>query len=289
MISSYFFFTKYNKVDIEKRKDVLGNYVKRNLKLYLFWMIVLLPIIIVSRGWFTNSVIEGLILFARGFLFSSTFFASWYIMASIIGISIIVFLSKYVNNKVLFIISLILYLFCCLTSNYRNLLMQFESISDFVNLYTKILTNPYNSFPVSLIWITFGKFIAEKDYKISNHKLTIFFIISFLLLYIERFITNRFDLSSADTDCYIMLCPVCFLFMLILGKSKLVIKDFIYLRNFSTIIYCSHLSIYLIIKNIFSIGKEYGIAFFIVTFLSIMLSILLTHIAKRYKIIKYAF
>ena len=45
MISGYFFFSKINSCDsIEKQRAYLKKSVSHNLKLYLFWFILLLPL-----------------------------------------------------------------------------------------------------------------------------------------------------------------------------------------------------------------------------------------------------
>ena len=92
------------------------------MQLYLFWLIVLLPFTVIYRGWYEGDVISIALQILKFFLFSSTFPVSWYIMASIIGVCAITILSRYINNGILFIISLLAYAFCCAASNYGNLL-----------------------------------------------------------------------------------------------------------------------------------------------------------------------
>ena len=105
--------------------------MKRNCikkKTLILWIIrlrrfiVLLPFTVIYRGWYEGDVISIALQILKYFLFSSTFPVSWYIMASIIGVCAITILSRYINNGILFIISLLAYAFCCAASNYGNLL-----------------------------------------------------------------------------------------------------------------------------------------------------------------------
>lgn len=86
IISSYLFFSKINKVGEKEWSQILINFIIRAFKLYIFWFIVLLPVTIVERRWYLldfYGIIEQLIV---GVLFKSTFLASWYISAYVIGI-----------------------------------------------------------------------------------------------------------------------------------------------------------------------------------------------------------
>ena len=127
MLSSFFFFKKYDGVVSTKEKNaVLLKYIKRNLVLYLFWFIVLLPYTIILRGWFDEALIPGVLKVCRSFIFSSTFPASWYIMATIIGTSLIALTDRTFNKRFVFIVALLAYAFCCISSNYGKMISSSE-------------------------------------------------------------------------------------------------------------------------------------------------------------------
>jgi len=117
IISSYLFFSKIQDLnnDIE-RKHYYYHFFKRALRLYLFWFIALLPFTIVVRGWYDMTFLNVLKEIAVGILFKSTFPASWYISAYVIGISISFYLKKYEGAAA--IVGLVCYILSCLQSNY---------------------------------------------------------------------------------------------------------------------------------------------------------------------------
>ena len=95
VISSYFLFSKINLTEkYDEQKLILKKYIFRNLKLYAFWFIALLPITLYYRKWFDAEIFVGFFKFVKAVLFQSTFRASWYIMATIIGTIIVFYLSK---------------------------------------------------------------------------------------------------------------------------------------------------------------------------------------------------
>ena len=56
LISAYLFFKKYGEAEtIEKKIARIERYVKRNLQLYFFWLIVLLIPTLSYRQWFTTA------------------------------------------------------------------------------------------------------------------------------------------------------------------------------------------------------------------------------------------
>ena len=105
MISSFLLFDRVNASSIDQKDQVIKNYFIRQLKLYLFWFIVLLPLTIYFRkDWVigVDSIFHIITNIFSNTLFSSTFIASWFIVASIWATLIVYNASKKVNNKILF-------------------------------------------------------------------------------------------------------------------------------------------------------------------------------------------
>lgn len=291
MLSSFFFFKKYDGVvSVKEKNDILLNYIKRNLTLYLFWFVVLLPYTIILRGWLDNALIPGILTVCRSFIFSSTFPASWYIMASIIGTSLIALADRTFNRPVVFVIALLAYAFCCISSNYGNMILSSELWEPLYQDYTAIFTSPYNSFPVSLIWIYIGRYLSKNDEtKLSNSFLWLLMVLSFLLLYVEYFCIQQLGCSNAD-DCYFFLVPVCIVVMLLFGKVRFIpVNPF--LRKTSTIVFCSHIALgSIIIFTSKLLGIEVGrYLFFLIAVGSVSLSWVILQLDKRIKILRYAY
>ena len=90
--TSFFFFSK-EQPDIKK-------YTKRLVLLYVAWFVIELPF--VYKRFFVDydySLPSQLFNFFRCLVFSNTWFASWFIMASILSVNIIYYLSRRLNNK----------------------------------------------------------------------------------------------------------------------------------------------------------------------------------------------
>lgn len=49
IISSFLLFSKVNNVSLTEKDIVVKNYIIRQLKLYLFWFIILLPLTVIIR------------------------------------------------------------------------------------------------------------------------------------------------------------------------------------------------------------------------------------------------
>ena len=232
IISSYLFFHKIHTIDKNQIKLTYKKFLLRASKLYLFWFIVFFPVTYKVRHLGEMellSMIKTLIM--RVFL-QSTFPGSWYISAYVIGISIALILKNY--NKCLCILGILSYLFCCLISNYGNVY--------YIQNFNWGGIDWENSFLAGIIFVFIGKILAETD----NRSLTIGIIgiiIGYFLLHIESEYVAINCLRKAD-DCYLslmILAPGIFITTLALPNS--IKSSTLYIRNMSTIYYCSHISL----------------------------------------------
>lgn len=238
MISSYLFFSKVSMIkSYAEQKKYLFKAIKRNFQLYFSWFIILLPITLYVKDYFRNGISKGILLLVWNFLLGDTFIASWFIMALIIGLLIIFYLTRKFNNKIVFAFATLVYVLCILTSNYGNL--------GFMSVFHGILTwwHPYNSFTAGMVWIIAGKLFVDNRniFYFGLIKQCWMLVIALILLYVEQVGIICLGSSYAN-DCYFMLIPLCLLiFACILrihlkgGKAKR-------LRAFSTITYCLHAS-----------------------------------------------
>lgn len=291
IISSYFFFLKINKAEDKREKnDILVKFVKRALKLYLFWFIVLLPVTVFARKWYTEDLATIALNLVRGFTIGSTFLASWYITAYIIGIALIY---KFRAHRVIIgVVSIGCYILCTLASNYYYL---FDS--QFIRWLGEYYI--FNSFPVGLIYIYIGMILAEKPF-MNDHKSTVLkcgivgMIAGVILLYTEDYVIVKYALRQTD-DCYfslLILSPSIFVFC---NSLPHFLKfDTKLLRKMSTIDYCSHFSIItvlIVIAGLLHIQVEkfqlLTITFALVTLLSIILISMQKY--RPYKWLKYSY
>ncbi|MFR9239386.1 MAG: acyltransferase family protein [Clostridium baratii] len=291
IFSSYLFFKKIENKSFEEQNNILKGFIIRNLKLYVCWFIILLPITLYVRKYFFNGIIQGIYDLFHDIFFGSTFLASWYIISSIIAVILIFYLSKVISNRIIFIISVPMYLLGCIATNYSFILL---NPSLFTNLFSKIeiiFGVPSNNFMVALIWICIGKIISDNKKKLNSKKIIfIKLIISLLGLYLEYFILNNI-LESDANDCYLMLIPTAYFLVLLILNSNIRIKHCRELRKISTIVYCMHFSIAVVLDNLIDlihIRNPYNVVTFLGTLAcSWIISIIILRIEKKVHILRY--
>ena len=253
IISSYLFFLRVNNCkDGHEKLIALKNFVLRNLKLYAFWFIVLFPLNIFTRGWFEYGFWNGIISIVRGFFLASTFVASWFIMALIIGTVIIFFASKKINNTVLFIFGAVLYVLIAMRSSYIYLFLDIECLKDFligVKSYENIMNGPINSFPAGIFWIICGKIFADGGFKLKIKTGSILLGISAALLLTEWVLLYNFT-GYYNKDFYIMLAPCAIaLFGILIQLKPISLKYAKEMRKMSVIVYASHGAVLSIVQK----------------------------------------
>lgn len=232
MLSSFFFFGR------------AGNLKKlwaRNMCLYGFWFVILLPVTLKIRHYFTNGFLKGILSILQNFVFYSTFRSSWYIVALCTAMTIVYYITKKISNKTLLALSVPIYLLYCLFSNYYNLLARFDCWVDFCMAYKGTFITLCNNFPVAFIWLVLGKMFAEKEITLSPKTSWFLLVISIILLIAEQVIILYFDLAAA-TDCYICLVPVCIAVFSLLQQVKCSFGAAPVLRKMATITYVLHSS-----------------------------------------------
>lgn len=160
--TSFFFFSK-EKPDIKK-------YTKRLALLYAAWFVIELPFVY-NRFFvdYDHPLPSQLFNFFRCLVFSNTWFASWFIMASILSVNIIYILSRRLNNKQLLLIGWGGYSISLACSSYSGVLDIF--LNDSFTYYHAAFSSffmPANSFVVALIYIVIGKIIAENLHRTGD-------------------------------------------------------------------------------------------------------------------------
>lgn len=263
IISSFFFFQGITGIKNNEVKAFYIKFIKRAMKLYLFWFIILLPLTIKIRGWYQEDFMTLCGEVAKGLILQSTFPASWYISAYIIGISIIFVFRHY--HKTIFLISLCAYILCCASSNYYYL---FDC-----QLFKWGGVSIETSFLVGLVFICMGKHLASIQRPFINIAVlgTIFGII---MLIIENHIIVLYGFRRSDDSYLSLLVLAPCVFMLFNGVSQMTRYNTTNLRRMSTVYYCSHIPIIYLIS--YFISSEYKLSillsvWLICTFLSFIL------------------
>jgi len=285
IISSFLLFRKISE-NPKDSKEIVKKYLVRLLKLYLFWFIVLLPYtILIRKWWFDNGILHGLIKSIYSLLFSSTFPASWYLTAIIEGTLVVYLLSKKLNNKILFIIFLLCYILCCISSSYNV----------FLNLNIFGVFKPHFCFLVTLIYILIGKMFAEKKININLKYLIILLIVFAIGLFFEWRLIVKYT-NSFNKDCYLMLLPVSICIFGIIKNININLKYGRYLRQFSSFIYPLHYFLIFVVNYIFTkFISNFNLLpiylFVITTIISLICFLMVKWLEnkKKFKFLKYSY
>ena len=272
VMSSYFVFSKLREAPREKQKVILKNFVVRNLQLYLCWFVILLPITLYIRKelYFSSGFIKNTLAFLKSFFFGSTFVASWFISATIIGALIIYFLSKLLKKDgFVFLISLFSFCIVTLASSYKAVIMD-TFILAAINKYIEIFGGLVCSFPAALFWVFIGKLFAEQKIKLKSVQLLITLTaLSCVALFFEWKFVFSLD-GSYSNDSYFMLAPLCVLLFIWVQKIKPYYwKNSVYFKHMSTILYVVHASLLPVVSELISIVLNVKIPLlsFILTFI----------------------
>ena len=250
LTSSFLLFDKIEGCSSEKeRRRILSKYISRNLKLYAFWFIVLLPVTLQIRNYFSEDFITGLKKMLLSFFLSSTFKGSWYIMASVWACVIVYCVRGKTAIRLLLLISTVLYIFCCLFSIYKIPAMEIELLKRIRGFYPKYLPT---SFPAAMVWFVLGKIMAVNKAKWNTAAFHpgILLIPALILLgfeghmvYVNKWLTHR-------NDCYFSLLLVCPLIFMTFSKWKPKRNYVSRWRSFTVVLYCLHPSLGYIVKKV---------------------------------------
>lgn len=291
IISSYFFFKKINKASSQKEaQSYLLKFVKRSGILYLFWFLVLLVPTIVLRRWFAEGFLPGLGKMAFSILFDSSFVASWFIMANIIGTCIIFYLRRY--RIVGLLLGLMLYVICCMSSSWHG------AFPDFNRWLAEAFPGYcfYSSFPASIFWIWIGEAASRNNNPGKWQLWLIIAIIGAVMLFAEyrTLMSLQWIRDNDSLVSLIILCPA--IFMLAKSRPATYFESSIILRKSSIIFYCVHGTIARMILYYFKThGNESAqvgvINFCITTTVCILATWLILRLAKRkhYKWLRFAY
>lgn len=258
VLSSFFLFKNMREGVLSENKRRLLQYESRLIRLYLFWIIVLFPVILYYwHREYLESPIIGVLLFVKNFFLAYEFGASWFFGALIIGVPIIYMFGRVFNEEVALFISLIVYIYLYYDSDDKYL----------VQLYTEYVRTPRLSFPAGLLWISIGAIISDNEFIRFAEKTRLCFLITggvtFILLGI---IFNHYD--------YIFRIPSALYIIFVFWKLRIQNKNACKrMRIYSTHFFCLHFSIIVLLKrlpniyfdNIIILGLETLIICFIIS------------------------
>ena len=281
--TSFFFFSK-EQPDIKK-------YTKRLVLLYVAWFVIELPF--VYKRFFVDydySLPSQLFNFFRCLVFSNTWFASWFIMASILSVNIIYYLSRRFNNKQLLLMGWGGYFVALACSSYSGVLDVF--LNDRFTYYHAAFSYffvPANSFVVALIYIVIGKIIVENLHRTGNIHLNKSLNLMLLLLVGALGILEIHFLrwSVVINDAFLVLPFFTTLSFILVLQTEVNLSTSVsrLLRSMSILVYILHAIFVSINPKLFDLDSGLTL-FFVTLFESIAVAGLIIGMSRKLPILK---
>lgn len=246
MIISGFYYLNITDSEVKKQR------IKRLFTLWLSWMVVYIPLGLLSlKGDNVDIIVIKII---RSVIGSSIFYSgSWYLIAVIFGLIIIDKLSN--SNKKTLIKPLVLIIFTIdlLTTNYSWLITNKDILNliELFNLHSTIITG--------ILWIFIAKYLLDNKNKLKRLSSFRMVLASISVLIAEFFIINKSGVSPIFNDMYITLpFTVMCLFLFLLNHPVSLEKDQLtLLSNLSTLLFFSQFGVIRIVKGIGLIENAY--------------------------------
>ncbi len=226
MISGYFILPQ-----ALKDKKVLVHYTIKIIKLYLFCILLYLPIHLYA-GSFVNSNILTII---KDILINGTFYHLWYFPALIMGIWITFGMIKYFKKP--YILLLLFYIIGLLGDSYYGITEKWIFTKNIYDVIFHIFDYSRNGLFYVPLFLYLGYVIKQIKWKMSKKTSLWLFCTSLFLMILEGLLLHHFHLQRHDS-MYIMLIPtMIFLFYFIQKDNK---ENHPFLRNIATSIYIFH-------------------------------------------------
>lgn len=234
IISSFFFFKKYLKLDSNRQKERLLLFEKRILYLFLCWEVFYLPL--ASKNLINYIQTKGLSFrtiasYIYHFLFAAAstvngWGPSWYLIAMMIGLAVFIGLLKLFKWN-FWIIGIV----CGLIEVYYILANEFE-------MYTHLNDMGTHGFPRLMIYIFIGCVIAKNLTSFNqSFNFYLYLMISSLILFtIENLLIWKLG-GSSNSQEVIASVPVSSITVFSIKYQPTIFSTAMY-RKFSTFLYC---------------------------------------------------
>ena len=292
MISSFLFFSKYDRLPDSEKNPYLWKFIKRDLTLYLFWFIVFLPFTIIYRDYLH----KGIPFFFGTILLGSSFPASWYLMALPIAVIFVAKLDKGIGKHIVPVIAVLFFLLCLGQNTWRAATNKTVFLP---KIYNATEISYAVTFFVAIIWVWMGRiFVTYRDrlLAVDIKKVSAAFAVSLILLFFEdKWLYDR-GLFTMNNDVYLSCLLAGPLLFWIILKMDIHVSHAKMMRVMSTLIYCIHatiaelLKVYIVIPKFGQYEMPWSALAFAVTAVStLLIGWLIYKYSEKIKILKYAY
>jgi len=287
MATGYFIVPKYLININDVRKPTLPvNFLRKTSLIYFGASLLYLPVSIYA-GYYSGNIIASIF---SNILFDGMFYHLWYLPASIIGVLVLYLLAYRFSFRVIICITVFLYFIGLFRDSYYGIISGIPIIDTFYTTIFQLFSYTRNGILFAPVFLALGGWIAQTQQKQSKKMNIIGFIISLLIMSAEGILIYTCGISRHDS-MYIFLLPcMYFLFCTLLqchGRSFPAIRDvslYIYILH-PMMIVALHSGIKILGLNGLFISNNM-LNFFIVSFLSILLSAVIIKVFNVYKLLR---
>ena len=253
----------------EEQQSRINNYLIKIVKMYCVWTVLSMPLSIYGYAVSDNSIISCILSYIKYFLFVGKLYNSYhlyYLLATIYALfAIKILYRKNTDIKVIFIISLIIYIITDMFVYAGNNLENLQGIEYYMAYLFKYIFNQGGIFK-GMIYFVIGMMIAVYKYYFNKRTCVIGLTVMAIITMSVQGFHNSWTTMIEST----------LVFMLLLGINLPNSKIWLTCRECSTIMYLSHLIFYsfytfIVIHN----PNKLGYDSFIVTVLLCLLNALI--------------
>ncbi len=283
MAAGFFLFPKvYQSADKTTRLNAIWLYLKRIVSLYIYWTLIFLPVTFWHYANDDLVIKKDIILFIRGtFFFGENFYSwpLWFLLSMIYSLIFTGFLMFIdLRIKTIFYISIVVFAIAMVF----NFLVTGETNNEFLLMLGKIIKYLFltGRLFTGMFYLLVGGLIAMRKIRISRIAMVWMVLLALTFQLFEVKILSPFLFS---------LLPIT-LFCLIVDLKLEKIKNGLFLRKCSTVMYFTHMIIFFLYTLIFTTFPYFGWdAFLVAVIVPILLTPVIIRNEERFPILKQLF
>jgi len=210
------FLTFYKLVSIQEtqiRWLIVKQQVKRILTIYILWSVPYLVFTIVNWDW--NGISATFIVWQiQGWIFKSTFYTIWFMPMLAIGLVLTFWLTEKLPEKVVVLLTLLMYMIGSLTLTYNFIGVQIPGFNEFNEFATTWLGGSrgwlFYAFPLIMV----GRFLVKVHKRMEPIQMAFLSCVCVGLMLVEALLLRHISDSHTGIDMTIMMVPtVYFIFL----------------------------------------------------------------------------
>ena len=260
-------------------------WIRKMLLLYFAATLLYLPVSIYA-GQLSKITPAGML---KRIFFDGTFYHLWYFPACIIGVLLLVGLSRLCTERLLLVITTLLYIYGLLGDSYYGFAIKVPVLSNILNRGFMVWSYTRNGLFFAPLFLLIGSKMDRVKEHVSGKKSFIGFLMFFLLMTAEGLSLHAADVQKHDSMYFFLPTAMVFLYCLVLSIRSHTRRR---VRSISTGIYILHPFAIVIVRRIAVLLSapvlinNSLIHFGMVTILTVLLVVVLQEVLNRLRTIR---